>query len=267
MVFSRPFHYRHLSPAVKFLLTANIAVSVLQGAFSLAGDLSLIRLFGLTPETVFNKYWLWQPVTYMFLHGGLLHLLFNLFMLWTLGEEIENRWGTRAFLGYYLLCGLGAAGFNLLLDPRSSLPVIGASGAIYGLLVAFAMMFPMSVFYIYFLIPMRAWQAIILFAGLEFLIGFSGSHSRMANFAHLGGMATGFLYLKSRTFRYDMKRWRGRLGDWADTRAERKRGVAFHELGQEVDRILEKISKEGINSLTREEQNLMERYSRMKTKR
>lgn len=267
MVFNQPLSYRSLPPAVKFLLTATGIVFLLQWFLEVAQGPSLIRYFGLTPTVVVHQFWLWQPVTYLFLHGGFFHVLFNLFMLWSLGRELENRWGTKSFLFYYFLCGVGAAAFNLLLEPNSIFPVIGASGAIYGLLVAFAMMYPMSVFYIYFMIPMRAWQAVILFAAIEFIMGFAGTHSRLANIAHLGGMLTGFLYLKSGTLRYDIRRALGRMGDWSVQRKEKKEVVQFHELGQEVDRILEKISADGIASLTAEEQRLMERYSRMKTKR
>lgn len=265
-MFSRPLDFRNLPPGVKFLLTANLVGFSLQWIFSLVGGPSLVRIFALTPLRVTETFWVWQVVTYMFLHGGFFHILFNAFMLWTLGRQLEDMWGTKGFLGYYFLCGLGAAGLNLLLEPHSPLPVVGASGAIYGMLVAFALMFPMAVFYVYFIIPMRAWQAVTLFAVIEFLIGLSASQSRLANIAHLGGMLTGFLYLKAPTFRFSLRSWWGQWEEKREKKQESRHQVAFHELGQEVDRILEKISKQGLQSLTREEKDLMERYSRSKSK-
>jgi hypothetical protein len=141
---------------------------------------------------------------------------------------------------------------------------VGASGAIYGLLVAFAMMYPTAVFYLWFLIPLRAKHAVILFAGLELMFSFSSNSSGIANLAHLGGMATGFLYLKSASWRLAWRRRRGRWAERAGRRVEVQREARFHELGREVDRILEKISREGLSRLTPEERSLMERYSRQK---
>ncbi|MBL0058140.1 MAG: rhomboid family intramembrane serine protease [Elusimicrobia bacterium] len=264
MVFNQPLSYRTLPPAVKALLTLNVGVFVLQWIFSLTGGPDLVPLFGLTPGFVTGRLWLWQMVTYMFLHGGVFHLLFNSYMLWALGKVIELQWGTRSFLFYYFLCGVGAAAVNVAVQPNALVPVIGASGAIYGLLVAFALMFPNAVFLVMFIVPMRAKHAVIFFALLELMFSSSANASHIANVAHLGGMATGFLYLKSRTWRYDIRLWRGRIGDWIHRRTAPKPPISFHELGAEVDRILEKISAKGRSSLTSDERELLERYSRMK---
>jgi hypothetical protein len=139
------------------------------------------------------------------------------------------------------------------LEPHALSPVIGAkSGAIYGLLVAFAMMYPDAVFLVMFIVPLKAKHAVIFFAVLELMFSATANQSHIANLAHLGGMATGFLYLKSRTWRYDLRFWKGRLGEWAQRKAAPKPPMQFHELGAEVDRILEKISQKGRSSLTRE---------------
>jgi membrane associated rhomboid family serine protease len=263
MVFNQPLAYRSLPPAVKALLTATVGVFALQWVLSLTGGPNLVGFFGLTPALVTGRFWLWQTVTYMFLHGGPFHLLFNAYMLWALGKVIEVQWGTKSFLFYYFLCGVGAAAVNVLVEPHALSPVIGASGAIYGLLVAFAMMYPDAVFLVMFIVPLKAKHAVIFFAVLELMFSATANQSHIANLAHLGGMATGFLYLKSRTWRYDFRFWRGRLGEWAQRKAAPKPPIQFHELGAEVDRILEKISQKGRSSLTRDEQELLERYSRM----
>jgi membrane associated rhomboid family serine protease len=263
MVFNQPFAYRSLPPAVKVLLTATVGVFVAQWVFSLVGGPGLVGFFGLTPARVTGHLWLWQTVTYLFLHGGPFHLLFNCYMLWALGKVIETQWGTKSFLFYYLLCGVGAAIVNVIVEPHAMTPVIGASGAIYGLLVAFAMMYPNAVFLVMFIVPLKAKHAVIFFALLELMFSASANQSHIANLAHLGGMATGFLYLKSHTWRYDFRFWRGRVTEWTRTKTAPRPPMQFHELGAEVDRILEKISQKGRASLTRDERNLLERYSRL----
>jgi membrane associated rhomboid family serine protease len=256
-MFSEPLFFKSLPKGVKGLLVANVAVFLAQWFYGP----QMVSLLGLTPYRVVHNLWLWQPVTYLFLHSGSFHILLNMYMLWSCGREIEYRWGTPRFLFFYFLCGLGAAALNVAFSPHAMQPAIGASGAIYGILVAIAFMFPNAVFRLYFLVPLRAWQAVILFAVIEFMISLSGINSGMATFAHLGGMLTGFLYMKSGTWRLDFRNLAGRAAQWKSGRAEAKRTQRFHDLGQEVDRILEKISKQGIGSLSREEEELMRRYS------
>ncbi len=261
---NQPLAYRSLPPAVKGLLTAMGAVFLLQWLVPLMGGPNLVSLFGMTPARVTANGWLWQPLTYLFLHGGPLHLLFNLYMLWALGRAVEERWGAGPFLFYFFLCGVGAAVFNLVFEPGSLSPVVGASGAIYGLLVAFAMMYPEAVFLVMFLVPLKAKHAVIFFAVIELMFSTSANQSHVANLAHLGGLVTGYLYLKSRTWRYSSRSLIGRVTDWAKKKTAPKPPVPLHELGQEVDRILEKISQKGRSSLTRSEQDLLDRYSRLK---
>lgn len=222
-------------------------------------------VLGLVPARVVEHLWLWQPLTYTFLHGGLFHWLFNMFVLWMFGRELEIRWGTPFFLFYYFLCGAGAATLSIAIAPHSTIPIIGASGAIYGVLTAFGMTFPEATLYLYFFIPLKAWQAVLLFGLIEFLASLPHHGGGLSSLAHLGGMATGFFFL----------RYRWRLENWGEllkqkipaftrvTRGQRKApGERFHDLSQEVDRILDKILREGANSLTDEERTIMERYSK-----
>ena len=134
-------------------------------------------------------------------------------------------------------------------------------------LVAFAVVFPQTVVYLYFLIPLRARQLVLLFAAIEFMAGFSGAASGVANFSHLGGMLTGFLYLKSDSLRWRLGGLRRRARQWMKPKARRAADVRFHDADAEVDRILDKILKEGVASLTRDEQEFMRRYSNSKTKK
>src|ERR1700690_1109745 len=188
----RPLSNAGFRGAVRWIILVSGAMLIAQ---QFAGSW-LVPYLGLVPARVIRHYWLWQPFTYLFLHGGLFHLLFNMFILWMFGAELERRWGTVEFLKFFFIAGLGAALCVLLLSPHSSVPTIGASGSVFGLIVAFAMLFPNAVMYLYFLIPMKVWQAAILFAFIELFAGFAGGGVGISRFAHLGGMATGFLYLK-----------------------------------------------------------------------
>ena len=135
---------------------------------------------------------IWQPITYMFMHGNFSHLFFNMFALWMFGGVLENFWGTRRFLFYYMACGIGAAVLYLLI-PGLSLTV-GASAAVYGLLLAFGMTFPNEYIYLYFLVPIKAKWFVIGYAVIELYEGFFVTDN-IAHFAHLSGMLIGLIIL------------------------------------------------------------------------
>jgi len=259
---------RDISPTIKALMYAMGAGYVLQH-FVVSGG--MIEQFGLVPARVVHDFWLWQLVTYLFLHGSLFHLLFNLFALWLFGRLVEQSWGSREFLKYCVICGVGAGLVNIAFTPHSMNPIIGASGAIYGLLVAVAMLYPDATFYAYFFIPMKARHAVILFAIIEFITGATHSGGNIANFAHLGGMVTGYLYirwwweLKARVKRLFSGVWE-RVSEGSTRRPQwrrpRKGEPSPMDLSTEVDRILDKILLQGVDSLTPEEKDTMKKYSK-----
>lgn len=187
-----------ISPAVKILLITNVAVFVLN---IIVGNAMTLRL-GLSPQAVFEQLAVWQPVTYMFLHstGGLGHILFNMLALWMFGTDLERTWGTRFFTKYYFVTGVGAGLASLVLslwvDDIYYSTTVGASGAIYGLLVAYAMYFPhRTIFLIIFPLPARVF---VIIAGLlAFMNSVAGPGSGVAHTAHLAGLVIGYLYLKS----------------------------------------------------------------------
>lgn len=183
--------YGMLTPGVKNLLLANVTVFIGQ---ILAPAIFESRLFILDPELVFKSGFIWQLVTYMFLHGGFGHIFFNMFALWMFGVELERTWGTREFVKFYFMTGIGAGVFIALF---TSYPTIGASGAIYGILAAFALFFPDRYVYLYFLFPIKM-KYLALFLGiLEFLSSYRAADG-IAHVAHLGGMIIGFIYLRYR---------------------------------------------------------------------
>jgi membrane associated rhomboid family serine protease len=204
-----------LTPAVKALIIANVVAFLA----ALAVPEMTLRL-GLQPEAVLGGA-LWQPLTYMFLHGGVSHILFNMLSLWMFGVELERMWGTAFFTRFYLVCGVGAAATTLLL---SLLPgslgqslyfslTVGASGAIYGLLMAYALYFPHRIIY-YIVFPMPVKVYVIIAGALSFMSAIGGPGDGVAHATHLGGLAVGYLDLKGRRLRlgselqYRLNRWR-----------------------------------------------------------
>src|SRR5512138_1028973 len=148
---------------VKLLIIANVAVFILQMLTRALGNYSLVAYFGLVPAAVTEDLWVWQFVTYMFLHGGVFHIFFNMLTLFMFGNELERYWGTSRFLKYYSLTGIGAGVCSWLAAMHSQSVIIGASGAIYGLLLAYGMLYPNRVVYLNFLLPVKVkWLVVIM---------------------------------------------------------------------------------------------------------
>ena len=155
---------------------------------------------GLTPYDVIHRFSIWQLVTYIFLHatGNISHILFNMLGLWMFGSDLEREWGTRQFTKFFFICGIGAGLLMVLLSPNDAHVTIGASGSIYGILLAFGMLFPDRIIYL-IIFPIPAKYFVMLMGGIAFYSSWvSGIGSGVAHVAHLGGMLCGFLYLQVR---------------------------------------------------------------------
>lgn len=185
------FGGRPLTPGVKYLLFICAGVFLLQ---SLAPRQILV-FFGLIPILVWKKYFFWQLGTYIFLHGSLFHLVFNLFALWMFGCQLERQWGTKSFLKYFFVTGIGAGICYAIVTPGQLSPVIGASGAVYGILLAYGLIFPNQMIYVWFLFPIRAKYFVILFGLIELYASITGAGGGIAHVAHLGGMLFGYIYI------------------------------------------------------------------------
>ncbi len=172
------------------ILAINIVVFLLT-SFSQ----STFDLLALTPTIAVQEGMFWQFFTFMFVHANFAHIFFNMFSLLMFGPTIEERMGTKNYLIFYLLCGLGSGVFHILITGLGIIPLVGASGAIFGVVTAYGLFFPRHVIYVYF-IPMPAIVAIGLFAMIELFSGISGVQSGVANFGHLGGMIVGFILVK-----------------------------------------------------------------------
>lgn len=225
-----------MTPAIKILIIVNVVVYLV----SMIVPEIVIRL-GLRPDQVFGHFAIWQPVTYLFLHDtrGFGHILFNMLALWMFGTELERMWGTRFFTKYYFVTGVGAA-VTTLLWSISPLPyaetiyhtvTIGASGAIYGLLLAYALYFPNRLIYIYLIIPIPVKYFVMIMGAIAFLSSLGTSGSDVATVAHLGGLVVGYLYLrglrgrpldelKYRWLKWKMNRARGRFDVYSGGRRD-----------------------------------------------
>ena len=179
--------------AVKHIILINVCMLVLT---MLNGHL-MDRLFALNPITFIYKPW--QLVTYMFMHGSIGHLFFNMYTLFIFGSVLENVWGTKKFLTFYFITGIGAGLFNILVQHLTGnfALMVGASGAIYGVLMGYAMLYPDSILTLIFPpISLKAKWFVLIFAGIELLLGISNNPAdNVAHFAHLGGLIFGFLLL------------------------------------------------------------------------
>lgn len=193
-------------PVIKYLLISNIAIFLLEFFFldflkvgrTSVGEVFLknFALFGY--DSPFFRPW--QVFTYMYMHGSFSHLFFNMFALWMFGMELENLWGSKTFFIYYTVCGIGAGLANAFLAPLftslpPNVPTVGASGSIYGVLIAFGMLFPNRYIYIYFMLPLKAKYLVIIYMAVEVFAVASQSQSGIAHVAHLGGAVVGFLYV------------------------------------------------------------------------
>jgi membrane associated rhomboid family serine protease len=185
---------------VKTLIIANIGVYVLQIVFHLLGSNYFVLHFGLIPNLVTENLMIWQFVTYMFLHGSPFHIFFNMLTLYMFGNELERYWGTRRFCNYYFITGIGAGVCSWLVGTHSMAAIIGASGAIYGLLLAFGMTYPNRIVYLNFLLPIKVKWLVLIMGAFAFLSSFGGSDSEVASIAHLGGMLIGYLLLKGKSW-------------------------------------------------------------------
>lgn len=181
-----------ITPAVKFLLIANTAVFLLQ-TFA---DYRLTFVFGLVPQLVWQDFYIWQLFTYQFLHGGLFHLLFNMLALWMFGCDLERRWGSGFFLKYYFVSAVGGGLLNTLVMPNQMVPSIGASGGIYGILLAYGLIYPEQIVYFYFLFPIKMKHFVWIIGAITFYSSITAGQSGIAHLAHLGGMLFGYLYLR-----------------------------------------------------------------------
>ncbi len=259
--------------SIKALLITTLAVYILQILpwFRQA----LIAWFALIPIPAFTQGQIWRFFSYMFLHDPdyPLHILFNMLMLWMFGVEIEQIWGSRRFTIFYLICGAGSGLFSYfsLFNPMSSItPVIGASGAVLGVLTIYAWYFPHRQVLLFFILPVNI-RLVVIGAAIVSLSGAFASRGIISHITHLGGIIVALIYIKLYPV---ITQWYHNIASGITQRHYRKKRAAEQErerfFEQKVDPILEKISKQGMQSLTMQERKILKdaaRYNRHRLKK
>ena len=236
--------------AIKILVSVNFGIFLLQTVARTEG--LFFPLFGLVPKMVWSEFMIWQPFTYLFFHGGIWHVLINMFVLWMFGSELERIWGKGHFLKFYFVTGVGAGLVTMIFGLNSMTPIVGASGAVYGVLLAYGLTYPNRTVYLYGIIPIKSLWFVIGIGVIAFMSSFDNV-SQISHLTHLSGMVIGYLMLKrplrfndlwftirKRTLEYKIKH-------------EEKKVTQHQEIEREIDHILDKINREGFDSLTEEE--------------
>jgi membrane associated rhomboid family serine protease len=225
-----------LTPAVKWLLISNIAIFLVTTFWQEPVD-----VLGLRPADVWDRFQVWQIATYMFLHANLLHVGFNMLALWMFGVELERLWGTRFFARYYAITGVGAALCVMLASVFSTrmmmATTIGASGAIFGLLMAYALYFPHRQVLLFLLFPVSSRVFVAIVGAVNLYSAVTSTAAGVAYFAHLGGLAVGYVYLKSGTPRFHpIAEIKYRYLKWKINRLKRKFDVYSGGRADDVNR-------------------------------
>lgn len=287
-----------ITPAVRWIIALNVAIYFLQVTV-LGRDVE--RMLGFQSSDL-PLYW-WKALTYMFVHAGFLHIATNLYMLWLFGPRVEHAWSAGSFSRYYLWCGLGGWLAHVLFFRNTTTALVGASGAIYGVMLAYAMRWPSQELYLFGAVPVKMKWLFLGYLGVDVVLGVAGGTSGggVAHFAHIGGAAAGWLYLRTPSGQH-IDRLRQRVAQVPDVPDETPRAVPRsaprpRERGNEVDEIvakskaiaatrrppappapkpvpaaskkaddlnlvLDKISEQGLGSLTNDERRLLEEMSK-----
>ena len=184
--------------AVKILIIANIVAFIIDNLILQPswGVRKTLVTFGFIPRLAFEGGYWWQAVTHMFMHGGFMHIFFNMFVLFMFGPHLERNMGMKRFLIFYFLCGFAAMGLQAAMKYNTIIPMVGASGAVMGVVAGFGYFFPQSTLLVFGIIPVKAWKLVIFYAGFELFQMIGNPNNPIANAAHFGGLVMGLLFLQ-----------------------------------------------------------------------
>ena len=255
------FSYRPnlFTNAIKILVSVNFGIFVLQTISN--AEALFFPLFGLVPKMVWSELMIWQPITYLFFHGGIWHVLINMFVLWMFGSELERIWGKPRFLKFYFMTGIGSGLITMLFSLQSMTPIVGASGAVYGVLLAYGLTYPNRQIYLYGIIPIKSIWFVIGIGFIAFMSSFNNL-SQVSHITHLSGMLIGYLMLK-RTFQWRALwfSFRKKTLEYQVLQKEKKLSH-IQKIEHDVDIILDKINREGFDKLSKDEQDQLYEGSR-----
>ena len=244
-----------LPNGVKLLLIINISVFVLM---ELSGQENILfQIFGLVPRAVFHEYKFWQTFTYLFVHGGFFHILFNMFVLWMFGKDLEVDWGKIEFLIFYFVCGIGSGLITVLANIHSPVVIVGASGAVYGVLVAYGFTYPNRIVYLYGVLPLKVKYMVLGFGIIAFFASLSAAQSKVSHITHLSGMIIGIIYILYNFKRKNIHLWfiKMKLGSIQDQQNHKEDEQS--QIKSQVDKILDKLNDQGWESLTVQEEEFL----------
>lgn len=246
--------------AIKFIISINFLIFILQYLSGMEDE--LFTIFGIVPSKTFGELMLWQPFTYLFFHGGIWHVLINMFVLWMFGSELEKFWGKKEFLRFFFITGIGSGLITILFSLSSTNPVVGASGAIYGVLLAYGFMFPNRLVYLYFLIPIKVKYLVILIGAIAFFSSLNPGNSNISHLTHLSGMVIGFIYLRSSINWNTINHFVIHRKDEIKRHYEEKKNEQREALKLQVDAILDKINDVGYDNLSESEREFLFKASK-----
>jgi len=243
------------------IIFINLGIFLIQHLIFEGGITVMNYYFGLTPVLVVKKFYVWQFVTYMFLHGNFFHIFFNMYGVLLFGSSIEQLWGAKKFLLYYFFTGIGA-GLTIfvvnyfIIQVDISIPTIGASGALFGLLLAFGILFPNAELLIFFVLPIKAKYLVFMYGAIELTAQItSGGNSGISHLGHLGGLLFGLIYFavsKKRGIEFSAKKMKARMD-----KEVQERGRIFNSDGKDtvkrLSAILEKLKNDGVNGINDDE--------------
>ncbi len=265
-----PFGYR-MTPWVKRIIAANAVMFILINWTRAIPLAAAVEYLGFNVSEVLREPW--TIISYTFVHAGFFHVFFNMLMFFFFGPPLEERWGGKEFIKYYVICGIGGALFTLVFGGGT---IIGASGAVFGVMLAYALNWPDSLIWIYAIFPIKAKYLVLFLGAASFFSAFLGAQDGIAHFAHLGGLVVGYVYLKkgwevSARWEGLKKRLRRRKLRVVPGRGEAGGGQPSEPTRQAdeearilevVDQLLDKIAAHGLDSLTAEERRFLDEVSR-----
>ena len=246
--------------AIKFIISINFLIFILQYLSGMEDE--LFTIFGIVPSKTFGELMLWQPFTYLFFHGGIWHVLINMFVLWMFGSELEKFWGKKEFLRFFFITGIGSGLITILFSLSSTNPVVGASGAIYGVLLAYGLLFPNRLVYLYFLIPIKVKYLVMLIGAIAFFSSLNPGNSNISHLTHLSGMVIGFIYLRSSINWNTINHFVIHRKDDLKRHYEDKKNEKREALKLQVDAILDKINDVGYDNLSESEREFLFKASK-----
>ena len=240
---------------VKLLIIINVVVFILA---DLSGNKNIFfSIFGLVPRSVLQEYKIWQMFTYLFLHSGFLHIFLNMLFLWILGKDLEIDWGKNKFLIYYFVCGVGAGFITVLINYNSFMPTVGASGAIYGVLVAYGFTYPNRLVYLYGLFPIRVKYLVIGMGTIAFSASLYSGQSSISHITHVNGMIIGLVYILFNNKLQNIRLWFIKMRLKSIQSKQYNRCDEDINIKIQVDKILDKLNNKGWDSLTSQEEEFL----------